>query len=46
LYLLFALRSPRTRLIVVTSLPVQDRVVDYYLGLMPQVRDARDRLHF
>jgi hypothetical protein len=46
LYLLFALCRPRTRLVVVTSLPVQDRVVDYYLGLMPHVHDARDRLHF
>jgi hypothetical protein len=46
LYLLFALRRPLTRLIVVTSLPVQERVVDYYLGLMPQVVDAKDRLYF
>lgn len=45
LYLLFALRRPRTRLVVVTSLPVQQRIVDYYLGLMPQVVDAQDRLH-
>jgi len=46
LYLLFALCRPRTRLVVVTSLPVQQRIIDYYLGLMPQVTDAQDRLHF
>ena len=46
LYLLFALRRPRTRLVVVTSLPVHQRIVDYYLGLMPHVDDAKQRLHF
>lgn len=46
LYFLFALRKPLVRVVVVTSLPVQERVIDYYLGLMPEVVDARARLHF
>jgi hypothetical protein len=40
LYLAFALRRPRVRLVVVTCLPVRDEVVDYYLGLIP-AEDAR-----
>lgn len=44
LYLLFALRRPRVRLVVVTSLPVPRSIVDYHLGLVPAA-DARTRLH-
>jgi PGM1 C-terminal domain/Pre ATP-grasp domain len=44
MYLAFALRRPRVRLVVVTCLPVRDEVVDYYLGLIP-AEDARARLH-
>ena len=44
MYLAFALRRPRVRLVVVTCLPVRDEVVDYYLGLVP-AEDARARLH-
>ncbi len=45
LYLAFALRRPRVRLVVVTCLPVADEVVDYYLGLIPAAEDARARIH-
>ena len=44
MYLAFALRRPRVRVVVVTCLPVRDEVVDYYLGLIP-AEDARARLH-
>jgi len=44
LYLLFALRRPRVRLVAVTCMPVPDEIVQYYLGLMPGVADARARL--
>src|SRR5688572_14894764 len=44
LYLVFALRRPRARLVVVTSRPVAAEVVDYFLGLIPNVPDARERL--
>lgn len=45
LYLVFALRRPRAQLVVVTSCPIRDDVVDYFLGLIPQVPDARERIH-
>src|SRR5262249_1060488 len=45
LYLLFALRRPRVRLVAVTCMPVPDEIVEDYLGLMPGVADARARLH-
>ena len=45
LYLAFALRRPRVRLVVVTCLPVRDEVVEYYLGLIPAAQDARARIH-
>ena len=45
LYLVFALRRPRARLVVVTSRPIATEVVDYFLGLIPEVPDARERLH-
>lgn len=44
LYLVFALRRPRVRVVVVTSLPVPGAIVDYHLGLVPAA-DARTRLH-
>jgi pre ATP-grasp domain-containing protein/pheganomycin biosynthesis PGM1-like protein len=44
LYLAFALRRPRVRLVVVTCLPVPSEVVDYYLGLVA-VEDASARIH-
>jgi hypothetical protein len=46
LFLLLLLRQPRARLVYVTSQPVDPRVVDYYLGLLPGVipSHARQRL--
>jgi hypothetical protein len=46
LFLLLLLRQPRLRLVYVTSQPVADSIVDYYLGLLPGVipRHARNRL--
>ncbi len=46
LCLLLLLRMPRTRVIYVTSLPIAESVVDYYLHLLPGVptRHARRRL--
>jgi hypothetical protein len=47
LFLLLLLRQPHLRMVYVTSLPVPEAVVEYYLGLLPGVipRHARARLH-
>jgi hypothetical protein len=45
LYWLLALRRPRVRVVVVTSLPVADDVVAYYLRLSPGAEDAQARVH-
>jgi hypothetical protein len=45
-YLLFALRRPRTHLVMCTSLPVLEEVIEHHLSLMPEAPDARERLHF
>ena len=37
LFLLLLLRQPRLRMIYVTSQPVSESIVDYYLGLLPGV---------
>ncbi len=46
LFLLLLLRQPRLRMIYVTSQPVSESIVDYYLGLLPGVipSQARARL--
>lgn len=46
LFLLLLLRQPRLRMVYVTSLPVSESVVEYYLGLLPGVipSHARARL--
>ena len=46
LCLLLLLRMPRTRIVFVTSTPIPDSVIDYYLHLLPDVptRHARGRL--
>jgi hypothetical protein len=44
LYFLLALRWPRVHVVVVTSLPVQEEIVDYYLALIPQAEYPRARL--
>ncbi|MBM3295185.1 MAG: hypothetical protein FJY82_11780, partial [Candidatus Aminicenantes bacterium] len=45
-FMLFLLRQPRIRLIYVTSVPIPEEVIDYYLGLLPGVGfgNARRRL--
>ena len=46
LCLLMLLRMPRTRVIFVTSLPIDDSIIDYYLHLLPGITGyhARKRL--
>jgi hypothetical protein len=46
LFLLLLLRQPRLRMVYVTSMPVSEAIVDYYLGLLPGVipSHARARL--
>lgn len=46
LCLLMLLRMPRTRLIYLSSMPIADEIIDYYLHLLPGVpsRHARARL--
>jgi pheganomycin biosynthesis PGM1-like protein len=46
LFLLLLLRQPRLRMIYVTSQPVSEAIVEYYLGLLPGVipSQARARL--
>lgn len=47
LFLLIQLCSPRTQVVYVTSQPIRDRIVDYYLQLLPGTpySHARRRLH-
>ena len=46
LCLLMLLRMPTTKIIFITSMPVADSIVDYYLHLLPGItgRHARERL--
>lgn len=46
LFLLFLLRQPNIRLIYVTSRPIQQAVIDYYLDILPGIvySNARKRL--
>ncbi len=46
LFLLLLLRQPRLRMIYVTSMPISEAIVEYYLGLLPGVipSHARSRL--
>ena len=46
LFLLLLLRKPRARIIYLTSLPILDDIVDYYMSLLPGVipSHARSRL--
>jgi hypothetical protein len=46
LFLLLLLRQPRLRMIYVTSQPMSESIIEYYLGLLPGVipSHARDRL--
>lgn len=47
LFLLILLSNPRTEVVFVTSLPLRERIIDYYLQLLPGVpySHARRRLH-
>lgn len=46
LCMLLLLRMPRTRVIYVTSVPIDSRIIDYYLHLLPGITEyhARERL--
>ena len=46
LFLLLLLRQPRLRMVYVTSMPISDQIVEYYLSLLPGVipSHARSRL--
>lgn len=46
LFLLLLLRQPRARMVFVSSMPISERVIGYYLSLMPGVipEHARKRL--
>lgn len=39
------LRRPGLEIVYVTSMPVDETVIDYYLGFVPDTPDARARLH-
>src|ERR671914_56871 len=45
LFLLLLLRRPGVRIVYLTSMPVEEAVVDYYLGFLPDPAAARARLH-
>ncbi|MFN2614246.1 MAG: peptide ligase PGM1-related protein [Actinomycetota bacterium] len=46
LFMLLLLRQPRARVVLVTSQPIDEQIIDYYLSLMPGVipSHARERL--
>jgi hypothetical protein len=44
LFLLLALGRPGVRIVYLSSLPIDDAVVDYYLRLLPDPGEARSRL--
>jgi hypothetical protein len=44
LFLLLLLRHPRLRLVYLSSAPVDDAIVEYYLDLLPDPVGARERL--
>ena len=45
LFLLLLLRRPQVRIVYLTSMPVEEAVVQYYLGFLPDPVGARERLH-
>ena len=45
LFLLMLLRRPGVKVVYLTSMPVEEAVVDYYLGFLPDPAGARSRLH-
>jgi PGM1 C-terminal domain/ATP-grasp domain/Pre ATP-grasp domain len=45
LFLLLLLRRPGVKVVYLTSMPVEEAVVDYYLSFLPDPASARSRLH-
>jgi hypothetical protein len=45
LFLLLALRHPQVRICYLTSTPVDEAIVEHYLGFLPDPASARKRLH-
>src|ERR671923_2295393 len=45
LFLLLLLRRPGVRIVYLTSMPVDEAVVGYYLSFLPDPAGARERLH-
>src|SRR5919108_6226604 len=45
LFLLLLLRRPQVKIVYLTSMPVEEAVVDYYLSFLPDPAGARSRLH-
>jgi hypothetical protein len=45
LFLLLLLRRPQVKVVYLTSMPVEEAVVDYYLSFLPDPAGARARLH-
>jgi hypothetical protein len=45
LFLLLLLRRPGVKIVYLTSMPVEEAVVDYYLDFLPDPASARSRLH-
>ena len=45
LFLLLLLRRTRVKVVYLTSMPVEEAVVDYYLSFLPDPAGARSRLH-
>jgi PGM1 C-terminal domain len=46
LFLLLLLRQPNARMVYVTSRPILDSVIDYYLGLLPGIIHGHARARF
>ncbi|HEY2959086.1 MAG TPA: peptide ligase PGM1-related protein [Actinomycetota bacterium] len=44
LFLLLLLRNPDLQLVYLSSLPIDDAILDYYLSFLPDPADARTRL--
>jgi hypothetical protein len=45
LFLLLLLRRPGVRVVYLSSLPIEDSIVDYHLSFLPDPEEARGRLH-
>src|SRR4029453_9679566 len=45
LFLLLLLRRPQVKVVYLTSMPVEEAGVDYYLSFLPDPAGARSRLH-